>query len=138
VCTCGAQALAFLPSGSLVGAGFSYTPLLFTQQHGVGLYSNGKPLETDESGRRSDIVTSAVSAAMRMFQAQDKAGQEQSVNQSAKLSSIHQNCVTCVRTFDANVSGRAIEFTTTGLDGLLVFWTSDELSSAMRALPVSK
>jgi len=75
---------------------------------------------------------------MRMFQAQDKAGQEQSVNQSAKLDSVHQNCVTCVRPFDGSVGGRAVEFTTTGLDGLLVFWTSDELLSAMQALSFNR
>jgi actin related protein 2/3 complex subunit 1A/1B len=126
------QALCFLPSGALVGVGFNYTPLLFVQQpHSLGVYSDGAPLESADARPAPDGATSAVSAAMRMFQAHDKAGQEQAVSQSAKLSSVHQNCVTSVRPFEGNVQGKAIEFTTSGLDGCLVFWTSEEMSAAM-------
>lgn len=132
------QALTFMATGSLIGVGFSYTPLLFRQIPGTGTYSNGEPLETADRGGGGNFATSAVSAAMRMFQAQDKAGQEQAVSQSAKLASVHQNCVTCIRAFDGKIGGRVVEFTTTGLDGCLVFWTSEELASAMKMLSVSR
>jgi len=128
-----AQALSFLPTGSFIGVGFEYTPLLFRQTPGASTYSDGEPLETAERNTGGSFATSAVNAAMRMFQAQDKAGQEQTVSQTAKLSSVHQNCVTCVRAFEGKVGGRVVDFTTTGLDGFVVFWTSDELVSAMRA-----
>lgn len=133
-----AQALTFLPTGSFIGVGFSYTPLLFRQIAGTGKFTHGEPLESSDRGSGASFATSAVNAAMRMFQAQDKAGQEQTVSQSAKLSSVHQNCVTSVRVFNGKVSGRVVEFTTTGLDGCVVFWTSDELASAMQALAVTK
>eukprot|EP00304_Pavlova_gyrans_P003497 CAMPEP_0206049282 /NCGR_PEP_ID=MMETSP1466-20131121/26416_1 /ASSEMBLY_ACC=CAM_ASM_001126 /TAXON_ID=44452 /ORGANISM="Pavlova gyrans, Strain CCMP608" /LENGTH=345 /DNA_ID=CAMNT_0053424363 /DNA_START=86 /DNA_END=1123 /DNA_ORIENTATION=- len=129
------KCLCFLPRGALVGVGFSYTPLLFTQQAGSATYNAGVPLQTTSSGA-ADMATSAVSAARRMFQAQAKAGQEQGVSESARLDSIHQNCVTSLRAFDSKVAGNAVEFTSAGLDGRVVFWTSDELSAAMRNLSV--
>mmetsp|Transcript_10955 Transcript_10955/g.32537 ORF Transcript_10955/g.32537 Transcript_10955/m.32537 type:complete len:352 (+) Transcript_10955:393-1448(+) len=130
------KALTFLPSGALVGVGFSYTPLIFAQVAGTSTYTQGTPMQKVAS-ETSSATVSGVSAARRMFQAQDKARQEQTVNQAARLNTVHQNCVTCVRLFDARVGGTVAEFTTSGLDGRIAFWTSDELSAAMRALSVS-
>lgn len=53
-------------------------------------------------------------SAMRKFQSLDRQARTES-NDSA-LDSIHQNTITCVRRVSAN------EFSTSGLDGLLVVW----------------
>ena len=44
------------------------------------------------------------------------------------LKTVHQNTVLCVRPYDRSV------FTTSALDGKIVFWELDTLSEAMSAL----
>lgn len=69
-----------------------------------------------------------------MFQAQASTGQNQQV---AKLDSVHQNLVCGLQHFNSKLENASAEFTTSGLDGKIVFWTRDQLDKAMKALDIS-
>lgn len=126
------KALTFLPSGALVGAGYCYSPVVLSLH--AGAYSDGVPLDAvaSETSTAADAAVSGVHAARRMFQAQAKAAQESSVSVAARLPTVHQSTVMALRTFDR--PGVGVEFTTAGLDGQVVFWTTEELSGALATL----
>ena len=77
---------------------------------------------------------SGISATRKMFQAQAATGQGHAV---AKLESVHQNQVCGLQYFSSTYAGTPAEFTTSGLDGKIVFWTRDQLSKAMQGLEIS-
>jgi len=121
--------ILFLPDGSLVGVGHCYDPLLFGKS-GAGWAQLGK-LAAAKGG---DKAQSAVAENRRMFQAQVAMGQG---NKVEKLDSMHQNMVCSLQYFSSSYAGTAAEFTTSGLDGKIVFWTRDQLSKAMAGLEIS-
>ena len=54
-----------------------------------------------------------------------------------KLDSVHQNMVCGLQYFSSTYAGTPAEFTTSGLDGKIVFWTRDQLTKAMQGLAIS-
>ena len=120
--------LLFLPDGSLVGAGHSYDPVLFART--AGGWALGKL-----QGQKAAVAAKGNFAnARNMFQAQSTQGQSGSADSS--VSSIHQNLVCGLQLFNHSFAGTAAEFTTSALDGKIVFWTRDEISAAMSALAI--
>ena len=57
--------------------------------------------------------------------------------QADATGSVHSNLVRGLQPFEAQVGPMRAEFTTTALDGKIVFWTRDELSAAMSAVAIS-
>ena len=53
------------------------------------------------------------------------------------MSSTHSNLVCGMQTFNSTIGSQAAEFTTSALDGKMVFWTRDEITSAMGSLAIS-
>ena len=86
------------------------------------------------AAKGGDKAQSAVAENRRMFQAQVAMGQG---NKVEKLDSMHQNMVCSLQYFSSSYAGTAAEFTTSGLDGKIVFWTRDQLSKAMAGLEIS-
>jgi len=121
--------ILFLPDGTLVGAGHNYDPLVF------GRTSSGwAQLGQLSASKSAQAAGSAVAENRRMFQAQATMGAGQGV---AKLESAHQSLVCGMQYFGNTYGGTAAEFTTSALDGKIVFWTRDQLSKAMQALAIS-
>ena len=70
----------------------------------------------------------------KMFQAQAATGQGDVQSAAAKLDSMHQNLVCGLQQFGGSFGGVAAEFTSSSLDGKIVWWTRDELTAAMKGL----
>jgi len=121
--------LLFLPDGSLVGVGHCYDPLLFGKSG-----ANWAQLGKLTAGKGAAVQGSAVQENRKMWQAQATTGQGGAV---AKLESVHQNLVCGLQYFSSTYGGTPAEFTTSGLDGKIVFWTRDQLSKAMQGLEIS-
>ena len=123
--------IMFLPDGTLVGVGHSYDPLVFGRT-AAGWTQLGQL----SAGKTTKEASSAVAENRRMFQAQATMGGGMGGG-VAKLESVHQSQVCGLQYFGSTYGGTAAEFTTTGLDGKVVFWTRDQLTKAMDALAIS-
>lgn len=127
--------LLFLPDGCMVGVGHTYDPILFART-AQGWTNAGKLVGQKRAG--SDKAVSAMMNARNMFQAQTMQGQSAAGAAADKASaSTHQNLVCGMHVFGAKFGSTTAEFTTTALDGKIVFWTRDEISTAMGALAIS-
>ena len=125
--------LLFLPDGSMVAAGHCYDPLLFARTaNGWAMAGKlvGKVAETGKAG-------GAFANARNMFQTQTAQGQSTEAREGDKASSAHGNLVCGLQVFGATFGAKSAEFTSSALDGKVVFWTRDEISSAMSALAIS-
>jgi len=117
--------LLFLPDGTLVGAGHTFNPMLFMCTDGVWAATG-----TLAASKKSTQGASGVSAAMKMFQTQAATGQASATS----IETVHQNRVCGLRLFCSSFAGTRAEFSSSALDGKIVFWTTDELSTAMKGL----
>jgi len=73
-------------------------------------------------------------SAMNRFKQLDTKGREDTSNETV-LNSVHQNAVCDVQIFKGSRS-RCSEFSTTGIDGRMVFWNVSSLSSSFAALKI--
>ena len=125
--------ILFLPDGTLVGAGHSYDPLVFGR--GASGWSQLGQLSASKTAKEAG---SAVAENRRMFQAQATMGAGGAV---AKLESAHQSQVCGLQYFGSTYGSTEAVFTTSALDGKVVFWTRDQLSNvavkAMEGLAIS-
>ncbi len=119
--------ITFLPDGALVGAGHCYNPLVFSRGDGGAWQLRGKLA----AAKKEAAALTGVSAARSMFQAQAATGTD---SRKQHLDTVHQNMVRGVQLFGSTISGASSEFTTTALDGKIVFWSSDELAAAMKGM----
>ena len=125
--------MLFLPDGSMIGVGHGMDPLLFART-ASGWACTGKLT----AAKAEKKAASSVSAARSMFQAQTAKGQSSDASAADKMvGSAHSQMVCGLQHFGSSVGTTAAEFTTTALDGQVVFWTRDEISSAMSALAIS-
>jgi len=125
--------LLFLPDGSLVGVGHSYDPILFTrtptgwQMAGV---ISGTRAEKKEGG--------AFANARNLFQTQSAQGQSTSAAAADRTAAtMHSSLVCGMQLFGSTLGSSPAEFTTSALDGKVVFWSREEISAAMSALAIS-
>jgi actin related protein 2/3 complex subunit 1A/1B len=144
--------LLFLPDGSLVGVGHCFNPILFVKS-GAGWVQAGKLV----TAKKVAAAESGVSAARSRFMAQAATGQGEKVGAAATLDSVHQFAVCGISAFGRRappaprtalgalprraapslrsaIGSQPAEFTTSALDGKIVFWTRDELAAAMQSL----
>lgn len=118
--------LLFLPDGELVGVGHTYNPILFVNTSN-GWREAGQLMAIKNVEKRESVITSR----RKMFQAQATTGQ---LIADAQLQTVHQNLVMGLQPFNSTMGGVKAEFTTSALDGQVVFWTRDELSAAMASM----
>lgn len=116
--------LTFLGDNSLVAGGFSCTPVLFT-----GNQANGWVLSRNmDKTSKKEPVEQQESSAINMFRALDYKGRNDS---STALPTVHQNSITQIR------QGPSPEFTTSGIDGRIVRWSSSaSLAGAVHRMAV--
>lgn len=116
--------LLFLPDGSLVGGGHCYDPLLFANTaQGWTLAGKVVPHASDSAAKKS-----AVGATRDMWKAQVKTGEGAG---GVTLDSAHHNMVCGMQLFGSTFGGTDAVFTTSGLDGKVIFWSQAELNDAM-------
>ena len=91
------------------------------------------------TGQKRDAgkATGNFANARNMFQAQTTQGQSAATAAADKSDSVHGNLVCGMQLFGSTFGDAAAEFTTSALDGKVVFWTRDEISAAMSALAIS-
>ena len=70
-------------------------------------------------------------ATRDMWKNQDKTGAGE---KSVALDSAHHNMVCALRLFNSQFGGSESVFTSSGLDGKVVFWSQAELNDAMASL----
>jgi len=121
--------LLFLPDGSLVGAGHCFDPVLFVK--GAGGWSEAGKLAPAKGAAKA---AEGASATRRMFQAMDATGRSETASAAAALDTVHQFSVCGLRCFGSTIGSTTAEFTSSALDGKIVWWTRDELTSAMQGL----
>jgi len=127
--------LLFLPDGCMVGVGHCYDPILFVRT-AQGWATAGKLVRQKRAG--ADKAAGGFAGARAMFQAQVAQGQGAAAAAADKASSsAHQNLVCGMSVFGKAFGASPYEFTTSALDGKIVFWTRDEVSAAMGALAIS-
>lgn len=125
--------LTFLPDGSLLGVGHCYEPLLFTRTAAGWAFAGklkGKAAEKAATGGN-------FANARNMFQTQSATGQSSLARESDKSSGMHGNQVCGLQVFNSSIGANAAEFTTSALDGKIVFWTRDDLTAAMSQLAIN-
>lgn len=125
--------LIFLPDGSMVGIGHCVDPLLFART------ASGWAVAGKLAGKVADKAAGggAFANARNMFQTQSAQGQSTKDRDADKSTSPHQNQVCGMQLFNHSFGAQAAEFTTTALDGKIVFWTRDEISAAMSQLAIN-
>jgi actin related protein 2/3 complex subunit 1A/1B len=109
--------LLFLPDGNMIGVGHGYAPYLFCRT-ATGWEVAGKI----EGKKKEEAKKGNFGAARAMFQAQSNMGQSAAAA-SSKVETVHSNLVCGMQLFGSNFGGQPTEFTTSGLDGRIAFWT---------------
>ena len=122
--------IIFLPDGSLVGAGHSYDPILFTR------VAEGWKVVGKLSGeKKAKKEVSNFASAKNMWAASTTTGQAGAVD--VTLGSIHQNKVCGLQLFGSSFAGQPAEFSTSALDGKIAFWSRVEITATMSALAIN-
>ncbi len=112
----------FLSENALVAVGYDYSPFIF-QKVGNEWQIKGKIDTGDEA---KSAATSGVRSAFAKFQTQSRVGEQNADVTSTALKTRHTNCINCVRPY--KTSGNTVtEFSTSGLDGRVCFWTLDDI-----------
>jgi len=113
--------LLFLPDGTLIGGGHSYDPLLFANTS-QGWTLAGKITPSLGSGAKKQSV---VASTRDMWKNQTNKGE----NAGVTLDSAHHNMVCGLQLYGGNFGGEGAVFTSSALDGKLVFWSEKELKT---------
>eukprot|EP00744_Colponema_vietnamica_P004461 GILI01006656.1.p1 GENE.GILI01006656.1~~GILI01006656.1.p1 ORF type:complete len:403 (-),score=108.56 GILI01006656.1:477-1685(-) len=123
---------------ALVAAGHEMVPLLFTSGQD-GNWSLQKSLDESESQKEGG-AESSFSAVKQRFQKQatgvlarsaSRIGSEAAVNTTR-----HQSCITCLCPIALSGNNSVSTFTSSGLDGKLLFWDTASLESSFAALRI--
>jgi len=116
--------LAFLPLASImytnennaIACGHDCLPLVLSNTGGQWAFSNLIQMKKDPG----ETKTGGTKAAFELFKNKVEVGANTNVQ---SLSTLHQNCITCVSPFE--VAGNDVKkFVTSGLDGKVVIWNS--------------
>eukprot|EP00163_Fabomonas_tropica_P030394 TRINITY_DN6833_c0_g1_i2.p2 TRINITY_DN6833_c0_g1~~TRINITY_DN6833_c0_g1_i2.p2 ORF type:complete len:121 (-),score=46.27 TRINITY_DN6833_c0_g1_i2:242-604(-) len=119
----------FLNENSIIGVGHENKPYLFN--NGSGQWELKGSVDKEETKK---AAASGVSAAFAKFQSQATKGTDA---KDDSLKTKHQQLITAVCASEVPQGGVVKKFTTSGLDGNLVFWDMNEsLDAAMANLKV--
>jgi len=104
---------------AFVAVGHDCNPILFSNNGGT--WSETKKLDDGGASKKQE-QTSAASEARNMFKNKVEIGQSGNVT---ALNTRHKNTITCIVPFKESGEGankKVLEFTTTGLDGVIEHW----------------
>jgi len=112
------QDLLFLTENSLVAGGHDCELVVFANSGGSWAFSNTIAQKKEATAQK----TSGTQKAFELFKNKVEVGANTNVQ---TLSTLHQNCITCICPYKViESSGDVKEFTTSALDGKLVLWQS--------------
>jgi actin related protein 2/3 complex subunit 1A/1B len=133
--------LAWTSEESIVAAGHDCKPLVYAgSEQGwqeVGTLDDSSSSRASEGSRSgfgsSGSVGRLKTGAFATFRDADSRGQSSlsgaaSGSSDTKLNTIHQNTITSVRSYDVQ-GGYATKVSTSGVDGTLVIWDTNEVSA---------
>jgi len=117
--------LAFLPLSDIIfvnedtaiAGGHDCSPLVLSNSGGQWAFSNLLSMKKDPVEQKAG----GVKAAFDLFKNKVEVGANTNVQ---TLSTLHQNCITCICPFEIAGNGEVKKFTTSALDGKLVLWNS--------------
>jgi len=119
------QTCMWVSDSSVVAAGHEYAPFLF-QPNSDGSWSQVAKL--DDKKKAAPAAAPAKVNAFAMFQNKVNVGQDS--RKGLTVDTKHQNCITYMDVYKGQ-AGQVQAFTTTGLDGQLVFWNLQKLSQQL-------
>lgn len=126
------RSVAFLSDTMMVGAGFELNPRVF-EASGDQWEMKGK---LDKKKEAAAVEQSAAKAAFAVFQNQAKRGQNTGTS-ADKLDTKHQNCISAIVPYAVSADGSQVSsFTSTGLDGNLVWWDLASLDQLIQGLTI--
>jgi actin related protein 2/3 complex subunit 1A/1B len=108
--------LLFVNEDTIVAVGHDMTPLVISNTGGSWAFSNLIQEKKDPVAQK----TGGTKQAFELFKNKVEVGANENTQ---KLSTIHQNCITCVTPFES-AGGTVKKFATSGLDGKLIIWNS--------------
>lgn len=114
----------WITNNSLIAAGHTCIPMLYCHKG-----SEIKFVAKLDDFQKKE--TKGISA-MKKFQFLDKQAID---SDDTCLNSVHQNAITCIRTF-TGTKAQTKKFSTSGMDGLVVIWDIDSLERSMKGLKV--
>ncbi|KAJ3277535.1 Polycomb protein sop-2 [Borealophlyctis nickersoniae] len=114
--------IIFASETSVIGVGHDCTPYLFALRGG-----RWELVDKIDAGKKKEV---SGNSAFRKFQQMDSRSQSTT---DVELNTTHQNTITSVRAF-AGAPNNISKFSTTGVDGKLVFW--DLLSSGVAGMRI--
>lgn len=120
------RSLVWVSDKTIVAAGHDCFPVAFTKEGSQ--WKNTGSLDEKKKAASSGL------SAMNRFKQLDSKGKEDTTNETV-LNSTHQNAICDIQIYKGSRS-RCTEFTTTGIDGRLVFWNVGSLSSSFAALKI--
>jgi len=99
----------------VIAGGHDCQPLVFNCTNGTWAYTNFLEQVKKDAG---PVKQSSTKQAFELFKNKVEVGANSNVQ---TLSTLHQNCISCIQPFKS-ANGAVQEFTTSALDGRLVFW----------------
>merc|ERR1739844_393519 len=122
------RSLVWVSDKCIVAAGHDCFPVTFSKGN------DGKWVANGSIDSKKKAASTGGLSAMNRFKQLDTKGREDTTNETV-LNSTHQNAICDVQVFKGSRS-RCSEFSTTGIDGRLVFWNVGSLSSSFAALKI--
>ncbi|XP_047110874.1 actin-related protein 2/3 complex subunit 1A-B [Schistocerca piceifrons] len=117
---------AWVGRNSIVAAGHSCCPMLYTVNDAGQIYLNCK---LDQSQKKEAGGLSA----MKKFQSLDRQARVEA--NDTTLETVHQNAITCLCLYTGE-KGAATKVSTSGLDGQLVIWDLQSLENAIQGMKI--
>jgi len=129
------SSLIFISEKSIVGVGHEFNPLVFAQTSGDEWSFQGFLDESKKDVAAGSVVAKTGAAAARdIFKAKAATGQDKKKEGDVLLTS-HSNAITCL--CNAGSVGATLEsLSTSSLDGRLVLWQLNSLSTSVAALKI--
>lgn len=120
------RSLVWVSDRSIVTGGHDCFPVVFSKEGSE--WTCGGSLDQQKKAAAGGM------SAMNRFKQLDNKGREDTSNETV-LNSVHQNSICDIQVFGGTRS-RCSQFSTTGIDGRMVFWNIDTLSSSFSALKI--
>ncbi|KAG1703197.1 hypothetical protein DVH05_008108 [Phytophthora capsici] len=127
--------IMFLSNSSIVGVGYDFNPLLFSQDaNNFWSFSEFVDKKPTESAVKRNA--GGFSAARSLFESKVTRGQSSDATQHDKnmLWMKHESNITCIQPYVKSASGSVSEFSTSALDGRVAVWKLGSLNVELSKL----
>lgn len=127
--------LLFTSEKSIVAGGHEFNPLLFAQTSGEAWTVQGFLDDEKKASADTGVAKTSTMAARDMFKAKAATGQDRKKDTDI-LTTQHENVINCLCNAGAVGAQTLTRISTTSLDGRLVVWNLDTLSSSLASLKI--